>query len=65
MLANGMSVSELVSQLGSRFNEADLQDDQPKNMKFANTQIHMGKSLPIPSLLIKVYYNFTLEPHLS
>ena len=32
MLANGMSVSELVSQLGSRFNEADPQDDQPKNM---------------------------------
>ena len=25
-----MSVSELVSQLGSRFNEADPQDDQPK-----------------------------------
>ena len=49
----------------SWINEADPQDDQPKNMKFANTQIHMGKSLPIPSLLIKVYYNFTLEPHLS
>ena len=48
-----MSVSELVSQLGSGFNEADPQDDQPKNMKFANTQIHMGKSIPMPSLFIK------------
>ena len=42
MLANGMSVNELVSQLGSWFNEADLQDDQPNEQAWHRLWLALG-----------------------